>query len=361
MTLATPGRPAPITFAMHSPIGAMRPELDHELPGNGTPIVIRVVDRRDNRRKCRESRYDDIRGQDRLRTGTAARRRNRARRSIAKFGTVVRQFDQFYTRDKFAARYLKRLARRYNLAACLLVEPSAGGGAFYRQMPVNTVAIDRDPKCPGILKGDFLAIRLVCDLLTITVGNPPFGKNACLAIDFFNHAAGQSDVIAMIFPRSFLKASIENRLDSTFHLVHCDAVPPNAFELDGERRDVGAVFQIWERRANSRELRPQQREHPDFKFSDPSDFSFVIRRVGAKAGEITHDREVHEDSHHFIKGDVEQVMRQLDLAGAAADATSTPSLARSEIVDLYRRHVEGLVGRRRRRPTVARGPRRPRR
>lgn len=321
------------------PGSAFRPELDHERPHGGTPILIRVLDRHNNRRKL-GGLHDGVRGHDRLRTGATARRRKRARRSIAKKGTVARQFDQFYTRDKIAARYLRRLAKRYNLAAYLLVEPSAGGGAFSRQMPVNTVAIDRDPKCPGILKADFLAIRLVCDLNTITVGNPPFGRNASLAVDFFNHAAGQSDVIAMILPRSFLKASIENRLNCNFHLVHSEEVPPNAFELDGEPRDVGAVFQIWERRPVSRQLRLEELVHPDFEFSGPDHFDFLIRRVGAKAGEISHDPDVHEDSHYFIKGKVEHIMRRLDLAGAAANATSTPSLARSEIVALYRRHAE---------------------
>jgi hypothetical protein len=336
------------------PGSAFRPELDHELPHDGMPILIRVLDRRDNRRSLR-ALHDDAPGHDRLRTGATARRRKRARRAIAKKGTAARQLDQFYTRDKIAARYLRRLAKRYNLSAHLLVEPSAGGGAFSRQMPVNTVALDRDPSCPGILKADFLEIRLVCDLRIITVGNPPFGRNACLAVDFFNHAAGQSEVIAMIFPRSFLKAAIENRLDCNFHRVHSEEVPPNAFELDGEPRDVGAVFQIWERRPVPRKLRLEELGHPDFEFSDPDLFDFLIRRVGANAGKISHERDAHEDSHYFIKGKVEHIMRQLDLTGAASKATSTPSLAKSEIVSLYRRHVERL-----RKPSPRWAPRAPR-
>jgi len=221
-----------------------------------------------------------------------------------------------------------------------LVEPSAGGGAFSRQMPVNTVAFDREPRGPGIRNADFLDLELRSGCPIITVGNPPFGQNASLAIKFFNHAARQSEVIAMIFPRSFLKASIENSLDLAFHLVHCEHVPPNAFELDGECRDVAAVFQIWERRAVARVPRLEEVSHPDFEFTTPDLADFVIRRAGANAGQISHDRDAHLKSHYFIKGNVEHIMRQLDFAAAARNATSTPSLAKSEIVALYRRHTE---------------------
>lgn len=165
----------------------------------------------------------------------------------------------------------------------------------------------------------------------------------------------------MIFPRLFLKAAIENRLHHAFHLVHSEQVPPNAFELDGECRDVGAVFQIWERQAIPRTFRLEETSHPDFEFTEPASADFVIRRVRANAGDIGHDFDVHEDSHYFIKGNVERIMRQLDLAGAAGNATSSPSLARSEIVALYRQHVGTSAKGRHRRATLVPSLRRRRR
>lgn len=90
--------------------------------------------------------------------------------------TAARLLDQFYTSNKFATRYVKRLGRRYDLTSSLLVEPSAGGGAFYKRLPVNKVAFDVDPKYPGILTADFLAFELRSEYHTIIVGNPHSGE-----------------------------------------------------------------------------------------------------------------------------------------------------------------------------------------
>lgn len=345
-----------------------RPELDHHVPRLERPMLVDVMDSRENRIKNRGARSNDGHCRVACETGVAdriavgvARPTKSARCKLVQKGTAARELDQFYTLNKIAARCIRCLARRYDLVSSLLVEPSAGDGAFSGQLPVNTIAFDIEPKFRGILKANFLSFELRSEFRTITVGNPPFGRNACLAVDFFNHAARQSDVIAMIFPRSFLKASIENRLDHTFHLVYSKEVPPNAFKLDGECRDVAAVFQIWERRATPRAMRLEESSHRDFEFTGPAGADFLIRRVGAKAGEISHVRKVHEDSYYFIKGDVEHIMRQLDLKGAAGLATSTPSLARSEIVALYRQHVEVSAKRGRLRPTLPPSLRRRRR
>lgn len=327
----------------------IRPEIDFVAPRGGRPTLIALIDAQENRLKRRHYPVSGSRVGNWVGSPTAPSPYTRIPKpktksafgSGAKGRTSARALDQFYTRDVVVANCLEQLGLLYNLASWMLVEPSAGGGAFRRPMPRNSIAFDIDPKGSGIIKVDFLSIELRCAHRMMIVGNPPFGRNACLAIRFFNHAARQSDVIAMIFPRSFLKASIENQLNEGFHLVCCNEIPPNAFELDGKRRDVGAVFQIWERRAVPRDLRPEELTHPDFEFTTPALADFWIRRVGVNAGWISHDRNVHEDSYYFIKGDVEHIMAQLDLAGAARNATSTPSLAKSEIVALYRERVEG--------------------
>jgi predicted RNA methylase len=354
--LAPSRKPRPGLHSIRSPRVATRPELDHGVPCVGQTTSFRVLDRDYNLFDRRRFR-NEVRGRDSSRGGTApcsvkgsARQTDTACQVSTQTHTAARQLDQFYTKGKLAARYLKRLGRRYDLGACVLLEPSSGAGAFSKQMPVSTIALDIDPKGPGIVKANFLEVQIISESRIVIVGNPPFGKNACLAVRFFNHAAWQSHVIAMIFPRSFLKSAIENHLNGAFHLVHCEEVPPNSFELNGECRDVGAVFQIWERRAMPRMLRSEEISHADFKFTVPDFADFVIRRVGANAGEIRrvgpnageirHGRDVHEKSYYFIKGDVEHIIRQLDLAGAARNATSTPSLAKSEIVALYRQYVE---------------------
>ena len=238
-------------------------------------------------------------------------------------------------------RCYRILRRHYNTSSFLMVEPSAGTGAFARLLPPGSLAYDLEPKHPLVQKADFFKVAIPRGQPVMVIGNPPFGRASRVAVAFFNHAAKFASVIAMILPRTVRKAGIENKLDRAFHLVMEEIVPRNAFEFEGREHDVPTVFQIWERRAEPRALRPVERTHPDFSFVTRAGADFAIRRIGVNAGTIHRDLTVSASSHYFIKGDVEAAMRQLNLAGVAADTAAIPSLAKSEIVALYRQHVEG--------------------
>lgn len=157
-----------------------------------------------------------------------------------------------------------------------------------------------------------------------------------MAVRFFNHAGSQASVIAMILPRTFRKASVENRLDRKFHLIHEEIVPRDAFVFRSKPFDIPAVFQIWERRPDLRELQHVAIHHPDFAFTKAHQADFGIQRVGARAGRVHRDLALSPSSHHFIRGDVEQIMKQLDFAKVALNVAGNPSLSKSEIVFLYR-------------------------
>lgn len=168
----------------------------------------------------------------------------------------------------------------------------------------------------------------------MVIGNPPFGRGSRVAVVFFNHAARFASVIAMNLLRTVRKAGTKNKLDRSFHLVVEQIVPRNASEFQGMEHDVPTVFQIWEHRAEPRPLRPVEMAHPDFRFVTPADADFATRRIALKAGMVHRYLTVSPSSHYFIKGDVEAAMRELDLAGAAADTAAIPSLAKNEIVAL---------------------------
>ena len=69
-----------------------------------------------------------------------------------------------------------------------LVEPSAGKGAFYRLLPPSQrIGMDLEPKCEGLLTQDYFQFKFDLSKKYLIIGNPPFGKNASLAIQFFNH------------------------------------------------------------------------------------------------------------------------------------------------------------------------------
>ena len=237
------------------------------------------------------------------------------------------------------------LLRLVDTSQCLFVEPSAGAGAFFLLLPVaRRLAFDVDPKIPGIVKQNFLEVTLPAGRSIIVIGNPPFGRNAQLAIDFFNRAAMQADVIAMIFPRTFNKITTINKLDLNFHLVHKEDVIDNAFEFDGEIRSVPTVFQVWERRSVQRMLEPERKEHPDFKFGKPKSAQITIRRIGARAGRVSRDLTLNEASHYFIKvkgpsriKQVHTILKKLrrQFTRVARNTAGVPSLAQTEIISLY--------------------------
>jgi len=219
-----------------------------------------------------------------------------------------------------------------------MVEPSAGEGSISDLLPHSRWAYDLDPKGKRITKADFLTTELRSAREIAVIGNPPFGKNASMAIRFFNHAAKSARVIAFIVPKSFRKASVINRLDPYFHLVHERTVERDAFIFKSEVYDVPCVFQIWERRACLSAPRTVETRHPDFEFTTADRANFAIQRVGVNAG-LVHDGLTRSPSaHYFIRGDVKGAMKALEsrFRCAAANVAGCPSLAKSEIVTLYR-------------------------
>ena len=121
--------------------------------------------------------------------------------------TKKSDLDQFYTSENIAKDcYNKYKAYALNKEITLLFEPSAGSGSFFNLFPQNKrLGIDLEPKTNEIKKQDFFDFVPPKNKIIATIGNPPFGKNASLAIKFFNKAAEFSKIIAFIVPKSFQK------------------------------------------------------------------------------------------------------------------------------------------------------------
>lgn len=246
-----------------------------------------------------------------------------------------RLYEQYYTCPVVATACLDTVGIYFDLSKFQLVEPSAGDGSFLNQMPYDTLAYDIDPKCVGIVTADFLTVELPNDREVAIIGNPPFKQ----AVRFFNHAAQLSSFIALILPRTFRKASIQKRLDRSFHLIHDEDMPADAFLFRGKPFNVPATFQIWERRGYERNIPQFETRHPDFEFTDPAHANFCIQRVGTDAGRVHHDFHMSLSSTHFIRGNVEDIMRRIDLKSVARNVAGPPSISKSEIVSLYRQYV----------------------
>lgn len=244
--------------------------------------------------------------------------------------------DQYYTHPTVAEHCYRIFKQHFNPLLYQMVEPTAGDGSFLKLLPPGTLAYDKDPRWPRIQTADFLTIRIASYRPIAVIGNPPFGKNASLAVRIVNHAASQAVVIAMILPRSIRKASIQNRIDRSFHLIREEEIPDHAFLFRGKPFDVPAVFQIWVRRPGQRALIPVETSHPDFEFTIPQQADFAVQRVGARAGRVHHDFDRSPNSHYFIRGNVESIMKRLNYASVVGNVAGNPSLSRAELISLYK-------------------------
>jgi hypothetical protein len=285
--------------------------------------------------------------------------------------SLVREIglDQFYTRPEVAKRCIDQagliLGDDWSKWDCI-VEPSAGAGAFVSHLPPSLkklFAVDVSPPAGAdsrIAKLDFFDFsmnRSSSDAILV-IGNPPFGKNASLAVKFFNHAATFATAIAFIVPRTFRKVSVQNRLSLDFRLSHDEEIEtmPCAFTPEMSAK---CCFQIWTRCVSARRaLVCLPTSHRDWTFlslgpndsrnqpTPPVGADFALRAYGGKCGDIlagdANLASLRPKSWHFIKAaphmaSAAELIRRfqaLDFS-SAQDTARQNSLGRGELVSLY--------------------------
>lgn len=206
--------------------------------------------------------------------------------------------DRFYTKLDVVQLCLKELdLSQYEM----IIEPSAGDGAFSLNIP-NCLSYDISPAHDQITQADWFKLdKTQFSHNSLVIGNPPFGEQNSLSINFFNEAASFCDTIAFILPRSFKKVSVQNRLNLSFHLIKEVDLPDNSFLLNGNEYDVPCVFQIWKRNSVLREKIKLKTTTDFFSFVDSSQASIRIPRVGGNAGKATLQLQGAKTSNYFIK------------------------------------------------------------
>jgi len=258
----------------------------------------------------------------------------------------ARALDQFYTNRPIAKDCFQFLAQEFSFREDdLFLEPSAGDGAFFEIFPTGRrVGCDLEPKHPEVDKVDFLkeftpklgVARWIC------CGNPPFGKNSSLAVQFFNRAAEFCDVIAFVVPLTFRKSSLQKRLNKFFKLKAEMTMKEQAFVFEGAPYAVPCCFQVWVKATEPRLIANTPLSHPDFEFCSPEEGSFAIRRVGGLAGKIIQPFAGYSpNSHYYIKpviADAQTLMRRIgsiDWADVKWNTAGNPSISKRELVAKY--------------------------
>ena len=205
------------------------------------------------------------------------------------------ELDKFYTKKEIAKELISYLdVTKYDK----IIEPSAGNGSFSKQIK-NITAFHIMPEDNSIEKMDFFCFNSDKGNI-LTIGNPPFGRNASMAIKFFNHAAEYSKTISFIVPLSFRKESIQKKLNPYFVLLKDIDIPADSFTCMGKDYPVPCCFQIWERTETERTYIKEP--NVDFDFCKADEADLAIRRVGGKSGYVTEDVNfVSPSSFYYIK------------------------------------------------------------
>lgn len=260
----------------------------------------------------------------------------------------AKQLDQFYTSPDYAATFYDTIQQHVDLSAAdILLEPSAGSGNFYNLMdPDKRIGLDLDPKGIGIIQQNFFEWKPSNPNSKIhTIGNPPFGKNSRLAIDFFNHAASFSESISFVIPRTFRKTSILNRLSLDFHMIYDETVPDNSFLFNNNKYDVWCAAQIWVRKKEKRKIIPIHKfsQFKDyFEIVNPEKADFAVQRVGAGAGTVKTGNilKYSPSSHFFIKQHQPNIVdefKNLDYDSVKYNTVGNPSVSANELLELWLR------------------------
>jgi len=239
-----------------------------------------------------------------------------------------------------------------------IIEPSAGDGSICNFIDASKlIALDIAPENDDVIKKmDFFDfdMRPKDGQKILTIGNPPFGFRAQLAIEFFNHAAKYSDTIAFILPRSFKKAYIINQLDTRFHLDQQLNVDIGSFVSGTNAR---CCIQVWKKDFFPRKKIILPKHSSDFqvipqgnKF-DINNTNYAIRRTGYsnRVGELIESSYATPITQFiFLKVDSDIIVSKLKklnhlLYKYSYDTTAiSPTFTIGEFIQLYEDNKDNL-------------------
>ena len=262
--------------------------------------------------------------------------------------------DKFYTKSHVVDHCLALFKNKFIVNNTeLIIEPSAGNGAFING--IKTLGIDNscpqyrfydlEPDHADIEKQDYLSFdseSIMNHYQRIhVIGNPPFGRQSSFAIKFIKKSCEFADSVSFILPKSFKKDSMHKSFPLNFHLIEEYDLPEEAFLLNGYSHNVPCVFQIWEKRDNTRNV-VEKLVPIKFHFvkkDDNPDISF--RRVGGTAGKIdTNIEDKSIQSHYFIKFDIpltDNLLKKLDNIeySSRSNTVGPRSISKPELINEF--------------------------
>lgn len=215
--------------------------------------------------------------------------------------------DKFYTKDIIAIKLLQYINfNKYDL----IIEPSAGGGAFSRNIKhKNLLALDLLPESDEIIKQDWFDYSIESNFNNVLIiGNPPFGNRNDLSKLFIEHALKFDNVktIAFVLPNVFKKHTNQKIIPKGWRLAKIVDLPRDSFTLNGVDYNVPCSFFVWTKEPGINDYSfdiEKYRSHPDFDFVKKDEADFFT--MGASPKVIKKPEEVESTNRgYYIKSNI---------------------------------------------------------
>lgn len=153
--------------------------------------------------------------------------------------------DKFYTKEYVVDICLDVVYPHIEFDNDIIIEPSAGNGAFYNKIHNNKkIGLDIEPEHPDILCSDWFTYIPPSNDCVI-VGNPPFGTRNILSKKFIEHGLKYAKIIAFILPKVYRKETMQKVFTDDWSLIEDIDIPENSFLLNGDSYHVPCIFQVW--------------------------------------------------------------------------------------------------------------------
>ena len=154
-----------------------------------------------------------------------------------------KKYDKYYTKSHVVQKCLRSIDLN---AYDLVIEPSAGNGAFFHAIKhENKVGMDILPEHADLKKKDWL--RYCIDPTykrVLVIGNPPFGQYHALSKAFLRHAFAFPNVqtVAFILPNVYKKHTRQHIVPRQWRIKEVVDVGKNAFLVGTEDFHIDSSF-----------------------------------------------------------------------------------------------------------------------
>ena len=250
--------------------------------------------------------------------------------------------DKYYTKDHVVDRCLRLIQR--DLKMCdLVIDPSAGDGAFLNRIPhKNKIGMDVAPDADNIRRGDWLRYFVPRGYQKVAVtGNPPFGTNHALSQAFIRHALSFANVslIAFILPDVYKKHTRQRILPKEWRIRLVSDTGKNAFVFEGRERNMPCSFFVFDKSPGV-DLRFRPEDHAeavDFSWGCPDDFDIFM--FGAAPRKLTRCP-TPNNRGYYLRAKIpvpqlERRLREMCWTGNSAASGGVYWLTKPEIVAQY--------------------------